>query len=172
LYLEDFGKRPPDLEALASAKYLGDGRILACPADRSTPAVGDLAKTFTPAAASSTPALRVSYRHPLGWSDEDWNRLMQAQTRAGVVVCTFHDVAAPRSIDLAMANPSPGLVLRGQLDGTVVRRQVYSNSASEEAAPPPFDTRAATPTSAFGAADNMTHPSEPPWEFFSDDPPP
>src|SRR6516162_8544335 len=34
LYIEDFGKRPPELAVLATSKYLGDGRVLICPADR------------------------------------------------------------------------------------------------------------------------------------------
>lgn len=175
LYLDDFGERPTSLAMLVSAKYLGDGRVLSCPADRTgaaqPPSESVEVKTGSAAETGAASPLRVSYQHPLGWPDAQWNRLMQAHTRAGVVVCTFHDVRPPAQAGSRGA--AQGLILRGQLDGTVVRRQTYAPEqttldsavgASERSAPP------ASFSTDFSAA--LSLDVGPPWEFFSDDPPP
>ncbi len=175
LYLDDFRKRPADLVMLAGTNHLGDGRILSCPADRldgtalmaSTPVMDG---GEAPQASNASPSPHVSYQHPLAWSDEEWNRLMQAGTRAGVVVCTWHDIRAGlRGTTPGVATPQ-GLILRGHLDGTVVRRHVVSSTLMAQTedtkgmaagfAPPP------------GTDNSTTNSSWPPWDFFSDDPPP
>jgi prepilin-type N-terminal cleavage/methylation domain-containing protein len=179
LYLDDYPHRPPDLETLVWAKYLG-GKILACPADKQTTPTADTSTVtgsvvFAPEANPATkPPLRVSYQHPLAWTDEAWNQLMQAQTRAGVVVCRLHDVRASSLAADQQSLNTPGMILRGQLDGSVVRRQVYGQSTAA-AAPPAFSRNSAAPAPA---EDNglgpalMVQPGGPGWEFFSDDPPP
>ena len=179
LYLEDFGKRPANLQMLASAKYLGDGKVLACPADRSaagsaTAADSDAKQTVGSLTPDTPPSIKVSYRHPLAWSDDEWNRLMQAQTRAGVVVCSLHDIAAASRNPNETGTPVEGLILRGQLDGTVVRRHYYASAANagSGASPPPLDSKAATPASSFAAPDSAATVGSPPWELFSDEAPP
>lgn len=183
LYLDDFGKRPPDLQTLVLAKYLTP-KILVCPADRTGGKVAsadgsDVRTGAPPQLDNASPELLASYQHPLAWPDDEWNRLMQASTRAGVVACTFHDVR-PRQ-EVALASPPEGLILRGLLDGTVVRRQVFP-----EAPEPGFGTTedrgAGPPTTSFaGVPDTPAAPDPPgnsldltlpPWGFFSDDPPP
>ena len=175
LYLEDYRERPPNLETLASAKYVNAG-VLACPADRASRLSGEAtvsdSKSLTPVQASgASPPPHVSYQTPLGWTDAEWNKLMQAQTRAGVVACTFHDVAAPKR-DPAAPLPTDGLILRGQLDGSVVRRQLYRASSLEDAGAAPSPGRnGALPAFAAGVPDAIVA-SDPPWDMFSDEPAP
>lgn len=173
LYLEDYRERPPNLQTLASFKYI-DARILACPADRAPQLSANIVsdgKSLAPGQASNaSPSPHVSYQTPLTWTDEEWTKLMQAQTRAGVVACTFHDIAAPKR-DPAAPLPTDGLILRGQLDGSVVHRQLYRPGNLEDAGAPPSPARnAATP--AFAAAPDAPAPSDPPWDMFSDEPSP
>ncbi len=187
LYLEDFGKRPPDLETLVIAKYLTP-KVLLCPADKTASKLAsteglDVKNGTPPQLGNASPMPHVSYQHPLAWPDEEWNRLMQASTRAGIVACTFHDVR-PRQ-DVAVAFASDGLILRGLLDGTVVRRQVFPeqaeaeiDTANERGAPPPTPSFAdvaiggtANPVNQEGAS-NTLNSAFPPWGFFSDDPAP
>jgi prepilin-type N-terminal cleavage/methylation domain-containing protein len=175
LYLEDFGQRPADLQVLVKGKYLGDGRILHCPADRESAATptSEAASGFNavldPQGDKSSPGMRVSYEHPLRWPDEQWNRLMQAQTRAGVVVCPFHDLHAG-SREITAAGTGKGLILRGQLDGTVVRRQIFLGAEQSDAgnlARGNLGVAVGANTPASGEATSL---SDPPWELFSDDP--
>jgi type II secretory pathway pseudopilin PulG len=171
LYLDDFGQRPASLQHLAKSKYLGNGRVLICPADRSVlaPRLADASITKTPDQASNaTEDLPVSYEDPLKWSDDEWSRLMQAHTRAGVVVCTRHDVRSP-----GHANTLPGaLLLRGQLDGVVVRRHI-ADAEVQVTTPTNLDRGADNPFVGSGfAGEGSNVATSPPWNFFSDDPPP
>lgn len=174
LYLDDFVKRPPDLVTLATTKYV-TAKILACPADKtdlSSPSNrfsdGQLAPS--PQTEYVVPGVRVSYQDPLSWTDEEWNKLMQAGTRAGVVACVFHDVRAPKDAALGAA-PVDGLILRGLLDGTVVRRQVFPSVTEPEETM--TDRVSNEPPNAFasGGDPGTAIPTLPPWDFFSDDPP-
>jgi hypothetical protein len=117
---------------------------------------------------NASPGLHLSYQHPLAWSDEDWNQLMQASTRAGVVVCTWHDIQAGRSGADASVSLSQGLILRGQLDGTVVRRQLVSSPGT----PQNQDVKGPAAGLAPGAnaATQTANTTSPPWDFFSDAP--
>lgn len=193
LYLDDFGKRPPDLLTLAAAKYVTP-KVLICPADKTGVTLAsangsDLRLGAPPQVSNANPEFRASYQHPLAWPDEEWNRLMQASTRAGVVACTFHDVRTRQGTLLASA-PVDGFILRGLLDGTVMRRQVFPT----EAGPvwQTTDQTVTTPNSLFvgdsgggieddagtgvdrgsGGTADPTNLTFPPWGFFSDDPPP
>jgi prepilin-type N-terminal cleavage/methylation domain-containing protein len=173
LYLDDFGKRPPDLGTLATAKYITD-KLLTCPADRTRLLLAHTGDAISkpgapPEVDNSASPPHVSYQHPLGWADEEWNRLMQASTRAGVVACPWHDVRAPKNAVLGTM-PMEGLILRGGLDGTVVRRQVFP--ATSEPASPPTDRGIGVPTTAFapGGEETDAISTFPPWELFSDEP--
>lgn len=182
LYLDDYGQRPPGLELLASSKYLGDGKVLTCPADRSinvipAPEVMDTKSAITASVAPSDRPIHVSYQHPLAWSDEAWDKLMQAGTRAGVVVCTFHDVHPSKGVSNDGSLPDQGLVLRGLLDGTVVRRLVFPEVSlvNGDSGVTPTSNRSSAPPSAFAAAPGDAAASAgtaPTWKFFSDEPPP
>ncbi|MFO1496788.1 MAG: type II secretion system protein [Verrucomicrobiota bacterium] len=182
LYLEDFHQRPTGLEMLVTTKYLPDPKILACPADKSgllmaSAESSDTKSTFSPASNAGRPP-HVSYQHPLQWAEADWSRLMQLQTRAGVVVCTFHDIRGHPGTSVLSSDPPQGLILRGQLDGAVVRRQFFK---AETVVDSIADRGAVPPAVAFGdsaaAAGNNTPPATtftaaPPWEYFTDEPAP
>jgi prepilin-type N-terminal cleavage/methylation domain-containing protein len=160
MYLDDFDKRPPDLLALVSSRYIGNGDVLACPADKTrfSPPAWD---THSALAARNNGQPHVSYYHPLSWPEANWAQLMRAHSQAGVVICTFHDVRAREGPF------SEGLVLRGQLDGVVVRRMVFPE------APALLDGLDA-PQSDYSSSPAARSPEMllPPWFFFSDDPPP
>src|SRR4029078_10622662 len=96
LYLEDEGKRPADLVALATSKYL-DAGVLKCPADRSPALTANAdGSLILPTKSNASPfTVHVSYQTPLSWPDDAWDRLMQLSTRAGIVACTFHDIRSP-----------------------------------------------------------------------------
>jgi prepilin-type N-terminal cleavage/methylation domain-containing protein len=164
MYLDDFGQRPPELQVLVSSKYLGSGDVLACPADKSR---------FSPVPGGKPRSLHVSYSHPLNWSDADWDRLMRADSQAGVAVCVLHDVRARGRSTGGFDALSEGLVLRGQLDGVVVRRMVFSSSPQMEVPLSDLSRGEALLPSVMDSpvgvdASNLL----PPWDFFSDEPPP
>ena len=176
LYLDDFNHRPASLETLVATKYLGDRRILRCPSDRTDDRLASIpaddVKSNAITAGNATPPSHVSYTHPLNWSDTEWNRLMQFQTRAGVAVCTFHDLRPRAGNGTWDTVLTAGLILRGRLDGAVVRRHYYK---AEEiaAAGNSQDRGAGNPTTSFSSNGNTEQgvalSAEPPWEFFSDE---
>jgi hypothetical protein len=206
LYIEDFGKRPPELAVLATSKYLGDGRVLICPADRTGSSLPEAVVPGTSVDTSQTGALfsvtimgmtyhSPSYLSPLSWPDDQWNRLLQAQSGPGIAICKFHDInwangalanVEPANGALANANTNAtAVILRANLDGTVVRRQVFAASllaanqvadasASRSGPTSPSDSFAAPPSSAgmVSTPANSTPALDPPWPLFSDDPSP
>jgi prepilin-type N-terminal cleavage/methylation domain-containing protein len=168
IYLEDVGKRPPDLQTLVTNKYLADGKTLLCPADRAAWA----ALAATPAGtATSQP---VSYQHPLAWPDDQWNRLLQTPSGPGVVVCGYHDIRQPAGG--GPADPSTAsLILRGNLDGSVVRREVFGGTLARltpNSSAPPAAANAPTGSFAASAASQPAADNVPSWTLFSDDPSP
>jgi type II secretory pathway pseudopilin PulG len=181
MYLDDFTRRPTELQTLARSRYLNTN-VLVCPADRTwflSRAPQDNGAGGGPGlfggSSNGVSSIYVSYQHPLGWSDEDWNRLMQAQTRAGVVICPFHDVRTASRNVLVAAGPPEGLILRGQLDGTVVRRQVFRSAipAQDGAAPPGSDRGNDGPMTTFEPTDAESGGTvTSPWQLFSDEPAP
>jgi prepilin-type N-terminal cleavage/methylation domain-containing protein len=181
LYLEDAGHRPADLLALATTKYLGSGDVLTCPADKTSraPQTSQSLAASADTAKSSTPdaVLHVSYEHPLGWPDDAWDRLLQAPSGAGIAICPFHDVNSAGRSNLVATSSDLAVILRGNLDGTVVRRQVFGPNLLAAYSLTPNDATAALPPSAAGGgASLVTSPTPPPlgppWPLFSDDPAP
>ena len=138
VYLDDFGKRPPDVGDLVSAKYLTEPRSLICPEDK-TGNWGRLVSLGNPSNAfmwliqpgwvsssNSAGALRYSYLlHPLNWDELMWNRLMQTGGSAGVAACQLHGLGKQDNPDV---HNYSGLLLRAQRDGAVVRRQLFWNA--------------------------------------------
>ena len=172
LYLEDNPERPTNLLALVTSKYLPTGQVLRCPADRPSASSPAAAPTTSVVDASGTlvPAPRVSYRDPLAWPDEQWNKLMQLQTRAGIAVCTWHNVAVVNHRNQCRPRHCAHRhsFCAGQLDGTVVRRQVYPTTASNPVSSLAAPSQSADPSKNAGGNSGPT--PDPPWEFFSDDP--
>jgi len=67
----------------------------------------------------------VSYSfllEPLNWDDAEWTLLQNSGSRAGVAACQLHGLG--RQDPPSILNYS-GLLLRAQLDGSVVRRQFF-----------------------------------------------
>jgi hypothetical protein len=172
MYLDDFGKRPPDLNALVSGKYIGNGDLLACPADK-TRFSSSASQSAMPRAAGTGRQPHVSYLHPMSWSDEAWDRLMRADSQAGVVVCTLHDARARARTAAPERGLVEGLVLRGQLDGVVVRRLVFQSAPEAADFAVPMlgrgDAANAAAMEAPKAEEELT--VVPPWHFFSDEQP-
>ena len=74
--------------------------------------------------------VEYSYLHPMPWSDSDWNLLERSGNSAGLLVCQLHGLGR-QSPEAPSVRDFEGLVLRGQLDGAVVRRQMYWDDPGE-----------------------------------------
>lgn len=198
LYIEEHGKRPPDLQTLALTKFLGDARVLICPADKAggklnSPVTAQESVVARSPTASNAAELRTSYQHPLGWPDEQWTRLLQTPSGAGVAVCFYHDIrsanasANASAIDNQLNGQTEAMILRGNLDGTVVRRQVFgtelASNTMNSSTPPsandlkfggssaPAEANSPGTGSSFAASGNTPPVAspEPSWSLFSDD---
>jgi hypothetical protein len=82
-----------------------------------------------PAQPSVTNGSGVNYSYlldPLDWDETTWKRLMRKGGLAGIAACQLHGLGTQE-------NPSvlnfSGLVLRGQRDGAVVRRQLFQTAS-------------------------------------------
>ncbi len=207
MYLDDHAKRPQALGDLVLSQYLPALPVLLCPADKSGNWGGLIQGDAVPGPGSSIPALvgklesapgeemtgksiPYSYFHPLAWEDALWTQLLKVDPNAGIAACQLHgigraDLEAPSEHDFE------GLVLRAQLDGAVVRRQVFRVSlpkaadfagadagfAEATAMPPgstgfaPETSRVESGTSLGMAATAPVGAGEPgPWRFLSDKP--
>lgn len=125
LYMEDAAGKRPTPDTLASENYLKSPASLLCPEDK-TGNWGQLVQggSVTP---TNSPTLSYSYLlEPLGWSDAEWKVVQAAGSHAGVAACQLHGLGT-------QAFPSvrnySGLLLRAQLDGSVIRRQFFWNPA-------------------------------------------
>jgi type II secretory pathway pseudopilin PulG len=182
MYLDDFDKRPPALGDLVRNRHLPAPAVLRCPADK-TGFWGALASMPDPqaipdnvlgfnlpkpdaSAAEVAPPLPFSYLHALGWSDTAWDRLLKSGPSAGLVACQLHGMGRPGP-ERPSIRDYEGLVLRGQKDGAVVRRQVFWRL--------PADRNQAAPPSAaelgVGAASTAPDAMLYPWQLFTDEPP-
>ena len=147
MYLDDHQRKPSTLGTLVSAAYLPALGILLCPEDKTGNWGGLIQQrpTFPPPSALTpaqesnlmfaTPDNRAdeipnSYLNPLAWEDTMWNQLLNLEPSAGIAACQLHGLGKPN-----LSSPSirdfEGLLLRGQLDGAVVRRQVYWDTPQE-----------------------------------------
>lgn len=131
MYRSDFPKRPNDLAQLVASRHLSDPKVLLCPEDR-TKLWGQLVQPFQPPRPGST---AYSYLHPMPWGDSDWNRLEREGGSAGLLVCQLHGIGRQQTENPSVRN-FEGLLLRGQLDGAVVRRQMYWDEPEALAAGP------------------------------------
>ena len=162
MYRSDFPKRPSDLAQLVVSRHLSDDKVLLCPEDR-TKKWGQLVQPIRLAGENTVP---YSYLHPMPWSDSDWNLLERAGSSAGLLVCQLHGLGRQRP-DLPSVRDFEGLVLRGQLDGAVVRRQMYWEDPVLKVADSAESSFAASPqfaTTRLGGG-------RLPWRFFVDLPP-
>lgn len=129
MYWDDHGKRPPHFAFVTASGYLAATNVLRCPDDR----VGDWggkvesAEILPVSAGFNSPdgvgeGVPHSYLHPLPWDDPAWEILPKSQAKLGVGACQLHGIGTQ---DIVSHRSFEGLILRAQLDGVVVRRQVY-----------------------------------------------
>ena len=150
MYLDDHQKKPTALGTLVSAAYLPARGILLCPEDKTGNWGGMIQRvpnfpppstiTIAPDSSATFPApditadeIPYSYFHPRAWEDAMWNQLLRLEPSAGIAACQLHGLGKPN-----LSSPSirdfEGLLLRAQLDGAVVRRQLYWDAPQEAVA--------------------------------------
>ncbi len=196
MYLDDHEKRPPAFDPLVQQRYLPAPAVILCPEDKtgnwggwvngSGPALAtdavmeDLSfsmimeSTPVDAATEMAEPLPFSYLHPLGWSNEAWNRLQSAGGSAGMATCQWHGLGRPNPDGPSLLD-FQGVVLRGQRDGAVVRRKIFwetaVNKASDAAgiAPPSLAPPLEPPGFAARMSQNQTQDT---WKLLSDEPQP
>ena len=106
--------------------------------------------------------MKFSYLlHPLDWDEGTWKRLLRLGGSAGMAACQLHGLGTQ---DIPEVRSFSGLLLRGQRDGAVVRRQVFWSAP--QVIP---DTRGDFVVSAFGSSPTGLE-SAYPLEIFVDDP--
>jgi hypothetical protein len=128
-YLDDFGGQRPTPDALVNGKYL-TAKCLLCPEDK-TGNWGGLIQATIALPDQNPPeqnqaSVKYSYLlEPLTWDDAEWKVLQDAGDRAGVAACQLHGLGKQTT------NPPPniraysGLLLRAQLDASVIRRKFF-----------------------------------------------
>jgi prepilin-type N-terminal cleavage/methylation domain-containing protein len=127
-----------------------------------------------PASSNNVPnTIRYSYLDPLAWDNPTWDQLAKQGGNAGVVACQLHGLGRP-NLDAPSIQDYQGLILRGQRDGAVVKRQVFWGTPDRAALPPgandgPYSL---TGTTVFATSNSSTTIGATPWPFFSDQPQP
>jgi prepilin-type N-terminal cleavage/methylation domain-containing protein len=127
MFMDDFAGQRPSVDNLVSSGYLPSPKSLICPEDK-TGNWGQLVQMegswMIPTNGSPIPSTNnYSYLlYPLNWSDAEWKTLISAGSRAGVAACQLHGLGNQNFP--AVENYS-GLLLRAQLDASVIRRQFF-----------------------------------------------
>ena len=125
LFLSDSGGNRPTVNGLITNQYLPSPQSLICPEDK-TGDWGQLVQVGQPLLifpTNAVPSDNYSYLlYPLNWSDAEWKTLVNAGSRAGVAACQLHGLGNQNTINVQNYS---GLLLRAQLDGSVVRRQFF-----------------------------------------------
>lgn len=123
MYMDDYGDRPHWFQGLVETGYLRSPAVLLCP-DDPIRGFGSLwANMFRPPQVAPETAPRSYYSaFEADWSDWEWRELLRAGGASGIAACPLH--GDRRSVDTWGPLRYEGLVLRLQLDGAVVRRQI------------------------------------------------
>jgi prepilin-type N-terminal cleavage/methylation domain-containing protein len=134
MYMDDEGKHPP-VDVLAASKYLPTHASLLCPEDKT----GNWGGLVAGVPLSPAPEdVNYSYlMHPLNWDEDTWKRLMRAGSSAGIAACQLHGLGHQNPPDLRNYS---GLLLRGQRDGAVVRRQYFWPALQNQPGDAPITT--------------------------------
>jgi len=190
MYLDDHTRRPRGLGTLVSTRYLPAPGVLLCPEDKTDnwggliqePSFSQTESTIAkapsfdaalPALGTSSDSIPYSYFHPLGWEDSEWIGLLKLEPNPGIAACQLHGLGRADLSSPSVQN-FEGLLLRAQLGGAVLRRQVYWETPLEVtesfALDGPQEAGLAAPPAArteSTAAMALPVPSLP-WRFFSD----
>lgn len=124
LYLDDSNGKRPTVDDLVNEKYLSSPKTLICPEDK-TGNWGQIAGTggmlfISPATQG---AFNYSYLlQPLAWGEAEWKLVTAAGDQAGVAACQLHGLGNQNTPNI---HNYSGLLLRAQLDGSVIRRQFF-----------------------------------------------
>ncbi len=121
LYQDDSGTRP-SVDDLAAGNYLPRGKVLLCPEDRTMSWGSLLQSPPTMLPGTGLPPTYSYATHPLLWDISIWNRLMRWGKAAGLAACELHGLGQQDPSDV---HNYTGLLLRAQLDGAVIRRQLF-----------------------------------------------
>jgi len=177
-YQDDYDRRPRTWDQLLAARYLGSPKVLKCLEDRK----GNWGNLVQPNMTGLEATNTYSYLYPLPWDDWAWNRVVKSGPHAGLAACQLHGIGRPDPEVPSMLDYE-GLVLRAQLDGAVVRREVFWTRPEEESvefdsAPaasiagpespgfaPPMESSADDQSSA-----RVAFTPEFPWALFMDNP--
>lgn len=140
IYLDDHADRPLFLDTLVMENYAPDPGVLLCPSDKlgnwgnlvNYQPVSQTTFTSSPASIAERNAtkpitqgpLAFSYLHPLQWGDKAWNRILKSSTGSGWITCQLHGIGKQNE-EFPSIQDFQGLILRGTLEGSVLRRQTY-----------------------------------------------
>jgi prepilin-type N-terminal cleavage/methylation domain-containing protein len=160
MYLEDSAGKRPVVNDLVTGKYLPSPQSLICPEDK-TGDWGQLLQMngmiLIPPPGIVAP-LNYSYLlYPLNWSDAQWKSLISAGNLGGVAACQLHGLGNQDTLDV---HNYSGLLLRAQLDGSVIRRQFFWSPL------PIIPPNPLTPTGIGGPNNNNLYPLQ----IYFDDP--
>lgn len=127
MFMDDSDGMRPTVDELVTNKYLPSPKSLICPEDK-TGDWGQLVQMngmIPVSLANGAQPVKYSYSYllyPLNWSDAEWKTLVSAGDRAGVAACQLHGLGNQDTPDV---HNYSGLLLRAQLDGSVIRRQFF-----------------------------------------------
>jgi prepilin-type N-terminal cleavage/methylation domain-containing protein len=124
-FMDDSEGKRPAVGDLVTGRYLTPQSFL-CPEDKAGN-WGQLVNAGTlPLTPTNGVAVNYSYLlQPLTWDDTEWRNLSAAGSKAGVAACQLHGLGNQNTPDVRNYS---GLLLRAQLDGSVIRRQFFWSS--------------------------------------------
>jgi hypothetical protein len=123
-FLDESGGKRPSVDSLVTNKYLTSTNCLLCPEDK-TSNWGQLVQTggFSMVEPLAAGVVNFSYLvQPLQWDNAEWRILQDSGSKAGVAACQLHGLGNQDHPNLRNYS---GLLLRAQLDGSVIRRQFF-----------------------------------------------
>jgi prepilin-type N-terminal cleavage/methylation domain-containing protein len=153
LYLDDEQKTPASFLNLASSRTLGNSQVLHCPEDR----IGNWGGKVQPVPDEIAPLPAVSYLHSFFLADSTWKELARESTSFGLAVCQLHGLGQ-QNTDAPSVFDFEGLIWRAQLDGAVVRRQVFWSFNKRTPEVPPSAAFAARESDAPAGNDDSLLP--------------
>jgi prepilin-type N-terminal cleavage/methylation domain-containing protein len=159
LYLDDEQRRPPGFGELVSSRTLSSTNLFNCPEDRAGNWGGKV-QPFAgfPSFQPPVDSLAVSYLHSFFLDDRSWERFSKRASAFGLAVCQLHGLGRQDAENPSIFN-FEGLIWRGQLDGSVVRRQLFWNRLDTRSLPLESEPAAAMGGDAdFAAPPTMVDP--------------
>ncbi len=122
-YMDESQGKRPSVGNLVAGGYLSPSSLL-CPEDKTGNWGQEVANAGSLVAPTNV-AVPVNYSYllqPLTWDDAEWRSLSGEGSRAGAAACQLHGLGNQNTPDVRNYS---GLLLRAQLDGSVIRRQFF-----------------------------------------------